>query len=503
MSSTKPNQRRKFHFAAIACVLITVCLSAHGQVQTPPAIRQPDRWTLAPEGAIHWSVATDERLLHSDHIEMSGRKISAVIQYGADANRRLTLSRVMYWPTLRTIPGPGKPDWAKYQSCLTRTYAADVAPSVMVEGKALETGPLKQVVLDGILTVYHQPYQGLTLIRTLFPSTSRGAFIERWELRNTSSRSIQVAVAARQQTEQVTGLYGAYVIETTVTAQPWTTLKPSQSLTTGIAFCARLQSEPAASPSLTDEETSRRTFLRTLSTSLVLTTPDSLLNRAFAFAKIRASESLFDTKMGLVHSPGGGRYYAGVWTKDQVEYAGPFFPFLGYAPANEASLNAYRLFAWLMKPDYGRIWASLQMEGDLPCCSKDRGDAAMYAYGAVRFSLASGDPAIAAELWPAINWALEYCRRHTNTEGVVESKTHEMEGRLPTGTVNLSTSALTYGALRSAANLGRALGRADTALLYERRADTLRQAIETYFGADIQGFHTYGYFNCATGFACL
>ncbi|MGM9511718.1 hypothetical protein ACS5NO_28545 [Larkinella sp. GY13] len=425
---------------------------------------------------------------------MSGRKISAVIRYGADTNRRLTLSRVMYWPTLRTIPGPGEPDYAKYRSYLKRSYAADVAPSVTVDGKALEASSLKQVVLDGILTLYHQPNQGLTLTRTLFPSTSRGAFVEHWNLRNTSSRPIQVAVTARRQTEQLTGLYGVYIIETTVIAQPLITLKPGQSLTTGVVFSARLQSEPAITLSPTGEEASRRAFLRAVNTSLVLTTPDALLNRAFAFAKIRASESLFDTKMGLVHSPGGGRYYAGVWTNDQVEYAGPFFPFLGYAPASEASLNAYRLFARLMKPDYGRIWSSLEMEGDFPCCSKDRGDAAMYAYGAARFSLASGNPAIAAELWPAINWALEYGRRHTNAEGVVESKTDEMEGRMPTGTANLSTSALTYGALRSAAHLGRALGRADTALIYDRRADTLRQAIETYFGADIQGFHTYRYF---------
>lgn len=472
---------------------MTVCLSVYGQADGPAAKSQPDRWALAPEVAINWSVATDKRLPHNDHIEMSGRKISAVVRYGADANRRLTLSRVM-WPTLRTIPGPGAPDGAQYRAYLKRTYAAEVAPSVMVNGKALETGPLKLVTLDGILTIAHQPHQGITMVRTLFPSTSRGVFIEHWELRNTSSRPMQIAVAAQQQTERVTGVYGGYLIETAVTAQSRTTLKPGQSLKTGITFSARLESEPVTTISLSDEEASRRAFLRTLSTSLVLNTPDSLLNRAFEFAKIRASESLFDTKMGLVHSPGGGRYYAGVWTNDQVEYAGPFFPFLGYAPANEASLNAYRQFARLMKPDYGRIWASLEMEGDLPCCSKDRGDAAMYAYGAARFSLASGDPAIAAELWPAINWALEYCQRHTNAEGVVESKTDEMEGRLPTGTANLSTSALTYGALRSAADLGRVLGRADTAQLYERRADTLRQAIENYFGADIHGFHTYRYY---------
>lgn len=495
MTNTKPEQRRKLHLGVTVCLLMAIILSAQGQAQTLPAVPQLDRWTLAPEGTIRWSVATDGRLPHNDHIEMSGRKISAVIRYGADADRRLTLSRVLYWPTLRTIPGPAEPDWAKYRAYLERTYAADVAPSVLVNGKAFEAGRLKQVLLDGILTMYHQPNQGLALVRTLFPSTSQGVFVERWAMRNTSSRPIQVAVPARQQTEQITGLYGVCVIGTTVTAQPRTTLKPGQLLTTGIVFSARLQSEPASILSLADEEASRRTFLRTLSTSLVLTTPDSLLNRAFAFAKIRASESLFDTKMGLVHSPGGGRYYAGVWTNDQVEYAGPFFPFLGFAPANEASLNTYRLFARLMKPDYGRIWSSLEMEGDLPCCSKDRGDAAMYAYGASRFSLASGNPTIATELWPAINWSLEYCRRHINADGVVESETDEMEGRIATGTANLSTSALAYGALRSAAHLGRALGRADTARLYDRRADTLRRAIDAYFGADIQGFHTYRYFN--------
>ncbi len=157
--------------------------------------------------------------------------------------------------------------------------------------------------------------------------------------------------------------------------------------------------------------------------------------------------------MGLVHSPGGGRYYGGVWANDQIEYAGPFFPFLGYAPANEASLNAYRKFATGMKPDYKKIWSSYEMEGDLACCSKDRGDAAMYAYGASLYALASGDRKVAEEVWPAIEWCLEYNQRKKNEAGVIESQTDEMEGRLPTGTANLSTSSLAYGALLSAVNL--------------------------------------------------
>jgi len=41
---------------------------------------------------------------------------------------------------------------------------------------------------------------------------------------------------------------------------------------------------------------------------------------------------------------------------------------------------------------------------------RDRGDAAMYAYGASRFVLAAGRRDWAKELLPAIRWTLEYCR---------------------------------------------------------------------------------------------
>ena len=45
----------------------------------------------------------------------------------------------------------------------------------------------------------------------------------------------------------------------------------------------------------------------------------------------------------------------------------------------------------------------------------------MYASGAARFALATGDHATAEELYPQIVWCLEYCRRKTNAEGVVTS----------------------------------------------------------------------------------
>lgn len=68
-------------------------------------------------------------------------------------------------------------------------------------------------------------------------------------------------------------------------------------------------------------------------------------------------------------------------------------------------------------------------------------------------------------------------------EGIVASKTDEMEDRYPTGDANLSTSALAYGGYVHAAHLARSLGKAKTGKLYDERAAELAKAIESYFGA--------------------
>jgi hypothetical protein len=122
----------------------------------------------------------------------------------------------------------------------------------------------------------------------------------------------------------------------------------------------------------------------------------------------------------------------------------------------------------------------------------------MYAYGCARFCLARGDKAIADELWPGIVWCLEYCRRQTTPEGVIASDTDELEGRLPTGRANLSTSSLCYGGLRSAADLGRSLGRAREAREFDRRATALARSIESHFGSTVEGFRTYRYYDTNT-----
>jgi hypothetical protein len=197
-----------------------------------------------------------------------------------------------------------------------------------------------------------------------------------------------------------------------------------------------------------------------------------------------------------MHAPGGSRYYAAIWANDQAEYANPFFPFLGNHAGNESAINSFRHFARFMNDAYKPIPSSIIAEGlDYWNGAGDRGDMAMIAYGATRFALAHGDKSTAKELWPLIEWCLEYLKRKINSDGVVTSDSDELEGRFAAGNANLNTSSLYYDALISAVILGKEL-QIDSSTLntYQNQANQLKSNIEKYFGATMNGYQTYRYF---------
>ena len=118
----------------------------------------------------------------------------------------------------------------------------------------------------------------------------------------------------------------------------------------------------------------------------------------------------------------------------------------------------------------------------------------MYAYGAARFALAAGSRRIALELWPAIEWTLEFCRRKLTPDGVVASDTDELEGRLPSGKTNLNTSSIYYGGLKAASCLATSLQMPEAQHRYSAQADAMERSIEAFFGRTLRGFETYRYY---------
>ncbi len=273
-------------------------------------------------------------------------------------------------------------------------------------------------------------------------------------------------------------------------------LKPGSEAEFAVVSQALREGDKPLTPDVAAEEAARRALVGELTGSLVLDTPDEVLDRMFAMSKIRACESIYETKGGPLHGPGGETYYAAIWANDEAEYANPFFAFTGYAYADSSAMNSFRHFARFMNPDYKPIPSSIVAEGaDIWNGAGDRGDAAMIAYGASRYALASGSKEVASELWPLIEWCLEYCRRNLNSEGVVRSDHDELESRFPAGEANLCTSSLYYDALLSAAMLARDLKMpSKMSASYRRQAAELAKAIDCYFAGPVEEIDTYAYY---------
>ena len=109
--------------------------------------------------------------------------------------------------------------------------------------------------------------------------------------------------------------------------------------------------------------------------------------------------------------------------------------------------------------------------------------------------MAYGNKNTAKELWPLIEWCLEFSRRKTNKDGVITSDSDELEGRFAAGDANLNTSSLYYDALISTVILGKELGiNSEQLKTYQEQSEKLKIAIENNFGATLNGFKTYRYF---------
>lgn len=452
------------------------------------------RWEIVPDStAIVWNVREGDS--HRDHIEMSGLKISAVLRYGVEADGSFRLDRSIVWPMLRTVPN-------NTHGSLMRRFGWDIPRMITVNEALLQQERVRRIVLDGTMTVesdWTAAKGTLSLTRILFPSVDAAAFCEKYILKNTGKNPLYVEIPRARsviRTEPAKGVEGSYELVAEICGDTALMLAPQAEVAFEAFFSGRKPVEQALALSADAEYAKRRALVAEWQRNLVLETPDPVIDAMFAFAKIRAAESIYDTKGGLMHGPGGERYYAAIWANDQAEYINPFFPFLGYEKGDRSALCSFEHFARYMNPDYRPIPSSIVAEGDsFWNGAGDRGDAAMIAYGAARYALARGDAAEAARVWPLVEWCLEYCRRQLTGDGVVASDADELEGRFPAGDANLCTSSLYYDALLSASMLGRELHKpAGQLAAYKREAAALRKNIDRHFGGMVEGFDTYRYY---------
>lgn len=465
----------------IACVAVSFTASA-----TPS-------WEINSKGAIQWNV-DKAQLPHKDHVEMSGEQMAFVLRWAINADGVLDLDRSLVFPMLRTIPNDT-------HASLMHRLNTDITSMVSVEEKSLYNEATKFVEIDGMFRVVSIFDEAVEVERIIFPSMDKPFMCERYVLKNLQDDEVTVYIPEFKQnitTLPECGVDGSYLISASIQGAGTYKLKSGESLTFDAVFQACRLTEAPQVADVDAEYAARRAFVENdIDSALILATPDQVVNTMFRYAKIRASESIFKTSGGYMHAPGGESYYAAIWANDQAEYVNPFFPYLGYAVGNESAMNSFRHFARFMNDEWKPIPSSIIAEGkDIWNGAGDRGDAAMIAYGASRYALAMGDKTVAKELWPLIEWCLEYCDRKLNDGGVVTSDTDELENRFPSGEANLCTSSLYYDALLSSAYLASELAmNPSVAKDYRKKAETLRRNIDNYFAKEMYGYDTYQYYD--------
>lgn len=451
------------------------------------------RWTIVSPDSICWKVNG----AHHDHIEMSGLKVSTVLRYGVNETGEWVIDRNIVLPTFRTIPNDT-------HASLQHRFNGDWAYLCLVNGQPLLGEKVETVSLSGVMTVKSiYSDKGIALTRTLFPSTSYPVFCEKYELENVTDRSLTVEFPSNSlsyRTDEARGVEGSYTLTATLSSpakEGVCQLKAGERACFQVLYAGYKKNDWELALDVEKELMARREFLRQVQSNLVLETPSDVINTMFSFAKIRGSESIFDTKGGYMQSLGGEAYYAGIWANDQAEYINPFFPYLGYPAGNRSAMNSFSLFMRYMNDEYKPLPSSIIAEGiDCFGVAGDRGDVAMVGYGAARYALASGNRHEAEKLWPLIEWCLEYCNRKLNAEGVVESDSDELENRFPSGKANLCTSSLYYDALISATYLGKALKKdREQIKSYRDKATELYKNMDAYFAWNVEGYETYRYYD--------
>ncbi|MBO7120252.1 MAG: hypothetical protein J6W03_08040 [Bacteroidaceae bacterium] len=455
-----------------------------------------NRWNVNGNHAVCWCTDKGE-LPYNDHIEMAGMRAAAVYYWGVDREKRFSMDRHLVFPMLRTIPNNTHASWMP-------RCDVDFLKGMTANKRLMSQQEVKQVIIDGTLHVsgiFKGDGNDFEVTRQFFPSTENAAVCEAYTIKNVGGKKATVLVPALRWVRTINkqdGTRGSYclVARTEFTEDLKVALEPGESTSFHCSVQAfAVADEQETALDVERELANRKAFVEEVTEGrLQFSCPDKTIQTLFAMSKIRASESIFMTQNGLMHAPGGESYYAAMWCNDQAEYVNPFFPFLGYDKGNESAMTTWRCYLRLINPEYKFVPWSIICGGDDVFGPFDRGDAAMLAYGASRYCLERGDREIARQVWPLIEWCLEYCHRRLNKNGVVASEGDELEHRLPSGDANLCTSSLYYDALISSAYLLDELGAKGKQATYRKQAAELRQNIDRFFHWTVEGYDTYRYY---------
>lgn len=445
---------------------------------------QKDYYSLTDDGIV--CSLRDVKLPYFNHIEMSGFETSSIISYRIDRNKKLELYRFCVFPQIRVIPNETRGSL----SCSFKGVDISFGSSVVTD----------KIKFNGLLTFF-QTAGAFEITHTICPAYNKKALIEKFTVKNTGNVSQAIRINNKTPYKYLKKVFFAdnkgQTLFTSVCCErrllknqkEKINIEPNEEKIFFVCSAA----EELTEDQITGQFARRKEFLSRQKGFMKINTPDKLINAMTEFCKIRASESIFSTKNGLMHAPGGGNYYGALWTNDQCEYANPLFAYLGYPAGKEQSINCYKLFSKFADKNKAIPTSIIACGDDIWNGAGDRGDSSMFLYGLGRYLLSTGDREKAVEFLPYIMTAQEYVESKITDEGIVKSDSDELENRFESGKANLSTACITYDAFLSLSYLYRELGKKELSEKALCNADKIKNGIEQYFGAAVEGYDTYRY----------
>ena len=113
---------------------------------------------------------------------MSGRFISLIAAYGTDGNGKLTVSRQLVFPMLRTVPNDT-------HASTIYTFGSEAAPVIRINNRIISE-QVKRFMIRGMVIIESSNGNGIDIRRELFPSTDKPAAFERYTLTNNTKQPI-------------------------------------------------------------------------------------------------------------------------------------------------------------------------------------------------------------------------------------------------------------------------------------------------------------------------
>ena len=232
---------------------------------------------------------------YANHLEMAGFYAASIISYGADSSGNLRIMRHVAFPSLRMYPNlTGSHLDYNFKGI---TFSINQKPA---REKAI------RFEFDGILHLFTD-LSGIEAEHCIFTAPNRKACVERVRLCNATGKAARVQIHNHDHPTETKPCYGMNraVYRMYMQEDPCMQfdLQPGEAKTVSVAYCAAEKGEQFI-VDCEAESRSRQAFLKETETFFVVNTPDKTLNTMAAYAKIRACESIFQTKAGLMHSPG-------------------------------------------------------------------------------------------------------------------------------------------------------------------------------------------------------